>query len=294
MSKRSEILTNASRLFLDQGYRSTSIQSIADAAGISKGAVYLYFKSKEEIILAIFQMIEDEIWSSIESVNRQSDLSAREKYHRHIVIFYDKLMENLQLNQMVLNNSGLEISERFYNHAREYRYRLQLSQEQSLLNIYGEPLQPWLTDIVASVNGILQEMDVSIVLDGLQLESEKMASFICDISDFLVQGVLSKKPEPLFKEENRRAREEFLSQIKNEKQRAVSDQFLKIIELSQSLTISQGMQRTLQETLELLDQALQSNSLNKTLIKALLSNLNEHKELRDEKGVLANLLDIGV
>ena len=51
--KRDRILESAKALFLEQGYQTTSIQSIADKAQISKGAIYIYFKSKQEILLAI-------------------------------------------------------------------------------------------------------------------------------------------------------------------------------------------------------------------------------------------------
>ena len=50
LNKRLQILNSAKKLFLELGYKSTTIQSIATESGISKGAVYLYFKSKEAIL----------------------------------------------------------------------------------------------------------------------------------------------------------------------------------------------------------------------------------------------------
>lgn len=47
------ILTVSARLFLEKGFDKTSIQDIAEAAGISKGAIYHHFKSKDEIISAV-------------------------------------------------------------------------------------------------------------------------------------------------------------------------------------------------------------------------------------------------
>ena len=48
-----EILFNAANLFLEKGFANTSMNDIAKAAGISKGAIYHHFKSKEEIINAV-------------------------------------------------------------------------------------------------------------------------------------------------------------------------------------------------------------------------------------------------
>ena len=45
-----EVLDAALTLFVDQGYAHTSVAQIAKAAGISKGAVYLYFPSKQAIL----------------------------------------------------------------------------------------------------------------------------------------------------------------------------------------------------------------------------------------------------
>ncbi|MBS3807120.1 MAG: TetR/AcrR family transcriptional regulator [Bacteroidales bacterium] len=51
--KRSKILDAALKLFGYEGYHSSSISKIARKAGISKGLVYNYFDSKEEIVQEI-------------------------------------------------------------------------------------------------------------------------------------------------------------------------------------------------------------------------------------------------
>ena len=43
-----KILDVSMRLFTEQGYEHTTIQDIVDALGMSKGAIYHHFKSKEE------------------------------------------------------------------------------------------------------------------------------------------------------------------------------------------------------------------------------------------------------
>ena len=47
------ILEEASRLFLQKGFEKTSMQDIMDATGLSKGAIYHHFASKEDILLRI-------------------------------------------------------------------------------------------------------------------------------------------------------------------------------------------------------------------------------------------------
>jgi AcrR family transcriptional regulator len=52
-AKRAEIVAAARRCFARDGFHQTSMPDIAAAAGVSTGAPYRYFASKEEIVLAI-------------------------------------------------------------------------------------------------------------------------------------------------------------------------------------------------------------------------------------------------
>jgi AcrR family transcriptional regulator len=44
-------------LFAEQGYAQTSVQQIVDAAGVTKGALYHYFKSKDDLLFDIYDRI---------------------------------------------------------------------------------------------------------------------------------------------------------------------------------------------------------------------------------------------
>ncbi len=52
--KREAILRAAIKVFAGKGYFSSKVADIAAAAGIADGTVYLYFKSKEEILHSVF------------------------------------------------------------------------------------------------------------------------------------------------------------------------------------------------------------------------------------------------
>jgi len=51
------ILGAAKDLFAEKGYHQTSIDEIADAAEVSTGAVYIYFKNKEDLLIKLMQEI---------------------------------------------------------------------------------------------------------------------------------------------------------------------------------------------------------------------------------------------
>lgn len=48
-NRKNAILKSARKLFFDKGFKYVTVESIAKKAELSKGSVYLYFKSKEEI-----------------------------------------------------------------------------------------------------------------------------------------------------------------------------------------------------------------------------------------------------
>ena len=64
---REELLDAAERLFSEQGFHATSVDSVADAAGYTKGAVYSNFGSKEDLFFAIYERRVDAALAEIES-----------------------------------------------------------------------------------------------------------------------------------------------------------------------------------------------------------------------------------
>lgn len=79
-----QILSAAQRLFLEKGYEETTIQDIVDAlGGMTKGAVYHHFKSKEEILDAV----SDRMFlanNPFEAVRGRTDLNALQKMREAI------------------------------------------------------------------------------------------------------------------------------------------------------------------------------------------------------------------
>lgn len=74
------ILETAFRLFTEKGYEHTSIQDIIDhLGGLSKGAIYHHFKSKEDILIAVTEKMTEESNKMLGVIRDRTDLSGREK-----------------------------------------------------------------------------------------------------------------------------------------------------------------------------------------------------------------------
>ena len=70
--KRQAILERAIQTFADCGFRGTDVQVIADGAGVGKGTVYRYFRSKEDLFWAatfeVMLRLEQHIFGAMENV----------------------------------------------------------------------------------------------------------------------------------------------------------------------------------------------------------------------------------
>jgi AcrR family transcriptional regulator len=62
---RGQFRAKGQRLFEKHGLRKTSVDELAEAVGVSKGAFYLFYESKEELFLEILEQIEKQIQTSI-------------------------------------------------------------------------------------------------------------------------------------------------------------------------------------------------------------------------------------
>ncbi len=52
-SRPNELLEAALELFVERGFAATRLEDVASRAGVSKGTLYLYFESKEELFKAV-------------------------------------------------------------------------------------------------------------------------------------------------------------------------------------------------------------------------------------------------
>src|SRR5512132_3617178 len=73
--RRPEILAAALKLFLESGYDGTSMQAVADEAGVTKPVVYACFDSKDELFRALLSREEERIVGEIQGAFANADLS---------------------------------------------------------------------------------------------------------------------------------------------------------------------------------------------------------------------------
>jgi AcrR family transcriptional regulator len=71
---RERLLDTAREIFLARGYAATTLDDIADAADLTKGAVYSNFSSKDDLFLAVYASRVDERIRDVEAAGRRATL----------------------------------------------------------------------------------------------------------------------------------------------------------------------------------------------------------------------------
>ncbi|MDE3230920.1 MAG: TetR/AcrR family transcriptional regulator [Chloroflexota bacterium] len=76
--RRAQILEAALEVFARQGFHDARMDDIAQASGLSKGALYLYYKSKDAIIGALMRTLFSVVMRGVRTIE-QSDQPARDR-----------------------------------------------------------------------------------------------------------------------------------------------------------------------------------------------------------------------
>jgi len=170
------ILNQAMRLFLDKGYHGTSIDDITQSAGITKGALYWYFDSKESLLRRILKEFEKNFLDGlIEGVTevKGGALDKFEKYIRYISAFayYNRelcVSFTTLAAELVGAHHGTEPEfKKIYKKYRKFLSELVLQGKKE--KVFKEELDPDLAALVMTAfhDGILLQWSMNRERDGI-------------------------------------------------------------------------------------------------------------------------------
>ncbi len=89
---KERILESALKLFSKQGIRETTIKDIAKEVGVTEGAIYRHFISKDEIIKKLFGIYSEEFYRRLTKAIEVGDY--RDKFYRAVEEFLAFCFEN--------------------------------------------------------------------------------------------------------------------------------------------------------------------------------------------------------
>lgn len=170
-TRKQEFLNIALELFYQKGFENTTINDIIYQAGVSKGAFYHYFNSKEEVLETIARQYVEKKLDVIEKIAGQDDLNSLEKINQISEDMFGFKMQhaemrwkiykiiarnnNIKLENLILEYS-LELSRPIYNKIimqgiAEGRFKINYPEE--------------VADLYTYLNSIFNKMSSKIIME---------------------------------------------------------------------------------------------------------------------------------
>ena len=278
--KEKWIIEAAMQLFAKKGFSSTSVQEIATASGVSKGAFYLYFESKEALLLAIFQYYSSLIHQRIMEVE-ELQLQPREQFEQQIAVQMDEIMKHKAFIIMHVREFSIPCNAEIA--AFVYRMRLESNAffRTKLLQVYGTEIEPYVHDLTQLLHGLLGACHELILSDQTELSTAKVAAYMTKRMDSLVSGLLHSQEEPLLQGEQWLQSCGMAACGEAERKPAL----LQAVSEAADAAAKQAGSEHLAVTLDLLRQEMAAEAERLPLIEGMLHNLGAYPELqalRDE------------
>jgi len=189
--KRKKILNAATKVFARVGFSNTRIQDVAQEAGIAHGTVYLYFKSKDDLFISIFQESLGELIDYISSEVQKKD-SAEDKLRRMISLQLDVIEENPDLTKLILiefprtgnflNDRNIDVLSNYIDVIGDV---LKNGIEEGIFSTNVKP------DIIATmIYAAMQGIATRWILDGMNYSIKTMD---VEISEIFLKGLKSQR-----------------------------------------------------------------------------------------------------
>ncbi|GAA0307954.1 AcrR family transcriptional regulator [Gracilibacillus halotolerans] len=123
-AKKEQIVNAALHLFVNKGFRQTSIQDIIDMANVAKGTFYNYFKSKNECLMAIMEYVQEK------GDKRRVELAIGKKKTDEEVFIHQvavRMNMNREYNLLSLFESVAFSSDETFNNFMKNQYLLEIN-----------------------------------------------------------------------------------------------------------------------------------------------------------------------
>ena len=94
--REDQVRAAALRLFREKGYHATSMRDIAAEVGINKGSLYSYIRSKEDLLIPVFERAMGVLLAQIEQITADESLGPTEQLRRAIHAHVTAVADNLE------------------------------------------------------------------------------------------------------------------------------------------------------------------------------------------------------
>lgn len=191
--KDRQIIEVSMRLFASKGFSTTSIQEIATESGISKGAFYLHFKSKDDLLLAIlqyhFEMIEKAFSEHVTSAH-----SSREKFISQQMALYSHFLTHRDFLIMLTKEQAIPRNETIKQLLLGKQMESHQHYRKSIIEIYGPDIEPYSWDITIILEGMIKSYMGVLLFSSPDFNVRQVTEFILKRTDSIVKDIYEDSP----------------------------------------------------------------------------------------------------
>ncbi|WP_270180976.1 TetR/AcrR family transcriptional regulator [Alkalihalobacillus sp. CinArs1] len=200
LDKRKAILEAAVELIGAKGYTHTSMQQIADSVGISKGSLYSFFPSKEDLIISIYEHYQQLVFERAFVIGL-NDLPPYERFAKQFQVQFEGILEYKSYMKMHMRGETAQSSEKLESMAHRMRGRLFSWLERNLLDLYGDQISPYKWDLMWMTQSIYTSYTGLMISTESTIGPEELGQHIVRQIDILANDFLSGNSHPLLDDE---------------------------------------------------------------------------------------------
>ncbi|MGI6567428.1 MAG: TetR/AcrR family transcriptional regulator [Limnochordia bacterium] len=183
--KRRDILDAAEQVFTASGFTAAKMDEIAEAAGVAKGTLYLYFDSKQDLFVSL---LEERISEYVTAVtNKLEEVSSIQSFVQTLAKVRGQLfVRNQRLLESLLSHSLPDFSKELRLRMWDLRKGLEEPAVEALMRLLPPdyPVAP--LQAAAMVNGALDYTVGTLILHGRPVVLEDIAR---DLEYMLLPGL---------------------------------------------------------------------------------------------------------
>ncbi|WLR50629.1 TetR/AcrR family transcriptional regulator [Bacillus tianshenii] len=288
--KKKRMIEVGMRLFANKGFHATSIQEIADLSDVSKGAFYLHFNSKDDLILSIYQYYYEMMKEKLGEVEAEEHLTPREKLAKQVKVHFEEFLMRKEFVVMHLREN-FSLNEEIDAFISKMRTEQQAWLEGSLRSIYGDSIETSIKDGAVILEGLISAYLKTLIFENVTYQFDELAQFLVRRLDDLMNGLGKEEaPGPLTVKymESDFQSERFHPYKRKEAKDIFTDMKRKIRELD----LSEAKKDELLTSVHLMVDELEKEVPQKVVFQGMLANLKGIKELEHSREKVSKLFEL--
>ncbi|MGM7634919.1 TetR/AcrR family transcriptional regulator [Bacillus sp. Hm123] len=261
MVKKQLIMESALELFAKQGFEATSIQQITERCGISKGAFYLSFKSKDELILALIDHFMMQITSDIDYVVRNVH-DDRELLYQFYYTTFHSFQNHSEFTKILIKEQTQSFNEEFMIKMRNYDTSLQHTILSMIERLYSQEVERTKYDLMYCIKGFMKTYSELLLFYNVPLDLNVLSQSLVEKTNVLARHTTT----PFISQDLFQIMKQPLSE------EVTKEQIIIIIEQK----LEEMEESIAKESLILLKQQLIEPTFPLAIVKGLLENIRNH------------------